>query len=200
MDLFSTEPVQQLLPFDGEAAYYGPVMGRSDADGYYERLFNDIAWKNDEAKIFGKHFITKRKASWYGDTEYDYTYSNVTKRASIWTPDLLKLKNLVEALSETSYNSCLLNLYHDGSEGMAWHSDGEKTLAADWPIASLSFGAERKFSFKHKASNLKVDILLAHGSLLVMKGTCQNHWLHRLAPTKKVTRPRVNLTFRKIEL
>jgi alkylated DNA repair dioxygenase AlkB len=105
-----------------------------------------------------------------------------------------------EAVSGEKYNSCLLNLYHTGEEGMAWHSDGEKELQKDGAIASLSFGAERKFSFKHKVTKEKIELWLQDGSLLVMKGTTQSHWLHRLPPTKKVLTPRINLTFRQIKV
>jgi alkylated DNA repair dioxygenase AlkB len=106
----------------------------------------------------------------------------------------------VEELSETTYNSCLLNLYHSGDEGMGWHSDAEKTLLDNGTIASITFGAERKFSFKHKETKQRVDVLLENGSLLLMKGMTQKKWLHRLPPTKKVFSPRINLTFRTIIL
>ena len=159
---------------------------------------SEIEWKNDEAIIFGKRIITKRKVAWYGNTNYDYNYSNVTKQALLWTKELLELKKIVEKESDTTYNSCLLNLYHSGEEGMAWHSDGEKMLKKNGEIASLTLGAERKFSFKHKETKHKVDIVLEKGSLLVMKGTTQTNWLHRLPPTKLIKTPRINLTFRTI--
>ena len=111
---------------------------------------------------------------------------------------MIKLKALAEAKSGETYNSCLLNLYHSGEEGMAWHSDGEKDLKKNGAIASMSFGAERKFAFKHKETKEKIDIFLENGSLLVMKDTTQSHWLHRLPPTKMIKTPRVNLTFRTI--
>jgi alkylated DNA repair dioxygenase AlkB len=115
-----------------------------------------------------------------------------------WTPELLALKHLAEEITGATYNSCLLNLYHSGEEGMAWHSDGEKMLEPNGAIASFSFGAERKFAFKHKHTKQTISLILEHGSLLVMKGATQQNWLHRLPPTTKVTRPRVNLTFRTI--
>ena len=124
----------------------------------------------------------------------------MTKQAHLWTPELLKLKLKVEELSSTTYNSCLLNLYHNGDEGMGWHSDAEKTLLDNGTIASITLGAERKFSFKHKETKQRIDILLENGSLLLMKGTTQKNWLHRLPPTKKVFSPRINLTFRTIIL
>ena len=159
-----------------------------------------IEWKNDIANIFGKQIITKRKVAWYGDEPFDYTYSNNTKQALIWTKELHELKAIIEKETGETYNSCLLNLYHNGSEGMAWHSDGEKDLKENGAIASISFGAERKFAFKHKKTKQTVSLNLEQGSLLVMKGECQKHWLHRLPPTKKGFGARINLTFRTIVL
>lgn len=200
MDLFNTARIQNILPFDGEAVYHGIVLNRKACDFYYTNLLETIPWKNDEAMVFGKHYITKRKVAWFGDHRYHYAYSGMTKQAYIWTEELLQLKETIEKISETTYNSCLLNLYHTGEEGMAWHSDGEKTLLDNGTIASLTLGAERKFSFKHKETKQRVDIVLENGSLLLMKGTTQKYWLHRLPPTKKVHSPRINLTFRTIVL
>ena len=190
---------KNLLPKDGIVNYYGPILSTQEANYYLENLLHSIAWENDQAIIFGKRIVTKRKVAWYGDLLFEYTYSNTTKRALPWTAELLKLKKLVEAKSNENFNSCLLNLYHDGNEGMAWHSDAEKDLKKHGAIASLSFGAERKFAFKHKETQEKIALTLEHGSLLIMKGTCQDHWLHRLPPTKLIHTPRVNLTFRTIE-
>ncbi|MFB3055888.1 MAG: alpha-ketoglutarate-dependent dioxygenase AlkB, partial [Ignavibacteriaceae bacterium] len=153
-------------------------------------------WKNDEAVMFRKRIKTKRKVAWYADKPFKYTYSNNTKLALPWIEELLELKEIVEKKTGESFNSCLLNLYHNGTEGMAWHSDAEKELKKNGAIGSLSLGAERKFSFKHKKSKDVVSLVLHHGSLLVMKDTTQSHWLHRLPPTKVVNKLRVNLTFR----
>ena len=205
MDLFSAlldEPLN-ILPNDGEVNYYGEIMPLSDSDFYFERLLNTIAWRCDQALVFGKLIETKRKVAWCADTvdgkPFSYTYSGVTKQSIPFTQELLALKILVEQHSNESYNSCLLNLYHSGEEGMAWHSDGEKDLKEHGAIASLSFGAERKFAFKHKLSKEVVALQLKPGSLLVMKSTTQKNWLHRLPPTKKVLEPRINLTFRTID-
>ena len=195
---FPADPSINLLPGDGIVHYYGKLMSAIEAATMAEALLNGIEWRNDEAVIYGKRIITKRKVAWYGEEPFSYTYSNTTKTALPWTPELLFLKNLAEKHSGETYNSCLLNLYHDGSEGMAWHSDGEKDLRKNGAIASLSFGAERKFCFKHKKSGEKIDVFLEAGSLLVMKGETQTHWLHRLPPTTKVHQPRINLTFRTI--
>ena len=196
MNLFNKEGGNNILPKEGNVVYYGKIMGYNKANEYYKKLMEKIAWRNDEAFIFGKHIITKRKVAWYGDEEYEYSYSNFTKRALKWTKELLELKGAVDDISKTTYNSCLLNLYHDGSEGMAWHSDDEKELLKGGSIASLSLGAERKFSLKHKQSKETVSLILESGSLLVMNDDTQTNWLHTLPKTKKVTRPRINLTFR----
>lgn len=200
MDLFGNlaDANHNLLPKDGTVNYYGKILEKEEADAFYLQLLQNIEWKNDEAIIFGKKILTKRKVAWYGDAHYEYTYSNSTKKAILWTPELLQLKALAEEKTGEKFNSCLLNLYHSGEEGMAYHSDGEKDLKKNGAIASLSFGAERKFSFKHKFTKEKVDLLLEHGSLLVMKDQTQSFWLHRLPPTKKIHTPRINLTFRTI--
>ena len=200
MDLFGNlaDANHNLLPKDGTVNYYGKIIDQEEADAFYLQLLENIEWKNDEAVIFGKKILTKRKVAWYGDENFEYTYSNSTKKAIPWTPELLKLKALAEEKTGEEFNSCLLNLYHSGDEGMAYHSDGEKDLKKNGAIASLSFGAERKFSFKHKFTKEKVDLLLEHGSLLVMKDQTQSFWLHRLPPTKKIHTPRINLTFRTI--
>lgn len=201
MDLFdqTTGKEKNWLPYDGTVNYYGRILNREQADFYLKKLLETIEWRNDEAVIFGKRIITKRKVAWYGEKPFEYTYSNTTKHALPWTKKLQELKLLTEQETGETFNSCLLNLYHDGNEGMAWHSDGETDLKKNGAIGSLSFGAERKFAFKHKESKEKIDLFLEHGSLLVMKDTTQEHWLHRLPPTKKITTPRVNLTFRTIE-
>ena len=200
MDLFTNEQTEttNLLPKEGTVQYYGKIFSKQKADDFFERLLHHIAWKNDEAVIFGKHIVTARKVAWYGDTHFEYQYSNIVKQALLWTDDLLILKKIVEERLNETFNSCLLNLYHNGNEGMAWHSDDEKDLKKHGAIASLSFGAERKFSFRHKQTKETVSLVLAHGSMLMMKGTTQSHWLHRLPPTKLVSQPRINLTFRTI--
>jgi alkylated DNA repair dioxygenase AlkB len=200
MDLFSehVDVNENLLPYDGTVNYFGKIIEKSAADNYFEILVKTINWKNDEAVIYGKKLITKRKVAWYGEREFEYTYSNTTKKAQPFNKELLELKYLAEQVCGETFNSCLLNLYHNGDETMAWHSDAEKDLKKNGAIGSLSFGAERKFAFKHKRTGEKISVLLEHGSLLVMKDQTQTFWLHRLPPTTKVKTPRINLTFRTI--
>lgn len=192
------EEPRNVLPRDGESIYFGPLFAREDADAWLRYFLEEIPWKHDEAVIYGRHIVTARKVAWYGDRNFDYTYSGRTRTALVWTEELRQLKGKVEAWAGARYNSCLLNLYQDGSQGMAWHHDDEKGLGRNSNIASLSFGAERRFDFRHKESREKVSVQLEHGSLLVMRGETQARWQHQVPKTARVSRPRVNLTFRRM--
>ena len=196
--LFGYDPAANLLPHDGTVNYHGPVVSVAEADRYLEALLANVPWKQDKLVIFGRHIVTARQVAWFGDAGCAYTYSGATKQAVPWSAELLDLKALVERLTQSTYNSCLANLYHDGSEGMSWHSDDEKELAPCATIASLSFGAERKFSFRHKRTQETTSLMLEHGSLLAMRDTTQLRWLHSLPKAKRITTPRINLTFRTI--
>ena len=197
--LFPIEDPIDLLPNDGVAKYFGKVYSQIDSDSFLERLLTEIDWKNDQAMIFGKLITTKRKVAWYADRPVTYSYSGIVRDSLTWNELLLDLKSKAEETTGEKFNSCLLNLYHDGSEGMAWHSDAEKELVKHGTIATFSFGAERKFAFKHKFTGEKREIILESGSLLTMERETQDFWLHRLPPTTKVLTPRVNLTFRQMK-
>ena len=191
--------VSNIINKDGTVNYYGKILSCEEANQYFGLLMQNVLWEKDEVIIFGKRITTKRKVAWYGDSEYLYTYSNTTKRALVWTKGLSELKQIAEELAGIKFNSCLLNLYHNGNEDMGWHSDDEKSLGKDNnTIASLSFGAERKFSFKHKQTKQTVSLVPEHGSLLIMKDATQRNWLHSLPKSKNITEPRINLTFRTI--
>jgi alkylated DNA repair dioxygenase AlkB len=198
MELFEhqPDPNDNLLPHDGTVNYYGKILSAQEATELFENLLQNAAWKNDEVMMFGKRIVTSRKIAWYADEEMDYTYSKIKKTATVWLPELLTLKNKVEVLTGEKFNSVLLNLYHNGSEGMGYHSDAEGDITKDSAIASLSLGAARKFVFKHKTTKERLEFILENGSLLVMKGATQRHWLHGLPPSKKILTPRINLTFR----
>jgi len=184
---------------DGIAVYYGCILNEQSLSTIYNELLNNIAWQQDQIVMFGKAITTKRKVAFYADNHIDYTYSSVKKKGLSWTPELLKIKELIESHTGAKYNACLLNLYHTGEEGMGWHSDDEKEIEVNSSIASLSIGAERKFAFKHKATRETLSVMLEDGSLLEMKGSIQQNWWHSLPKTKKVSVPRINLTFRQMK-
>lgn len=197
MNLFGTTAIDNLLPFDGTVSYQPDFMTPGKAQQAFDTLLAETEWRNDEAYIFGKHIITSRKVAWYGDGDYEYAYSNVARKALPFTAALQAMRQQVETACGQNFNSCLLNLYHQGNEGMAWHSDDEKCMGHRPFIASLSLGAARRFSFKHKRTGQRVDLLLEPGSLLLMQNDTQTNWLHCLPKTTRVLQPRINLTFRK---
>ena len=187
-----------ILPQDGIALYFEKVVKDKQLELFYAALFNNIQWENERVIMFGKEIITKRKVAFFSDPSISYRYASKTKIGMPWTSTLITIKNIVESITKESYNACLLNLYHNGEESMGWHSDNEKEIIANSSIASLSLGATRKFSFKHKISKETVSIELENGSLLEMKGSVQTHWWHALIKSKKVTDARINLTFRQM--
>ncbi len=197
---FPENPAENILPFDGDAYYYRQVFSQEVGDAIFDQLLHTIDWKQDEILMFGKKIITKRKVGWYGDLPFVYTYSHSAKKALPWNDVLKNIKSIAEKHTGKSFNSCLLNLYHDGQEGMSWHSDDEDTLEPDASIVSISFGAARKFSFQHKTNKTSQSILLENGSLLVMESNVQKNWLHALPKSKRISSPRINLTFRTMKM
>ncbi len=200
MDLFSdSSTTENLLPYDGEVIFYGNLLDQNEAAHFYKSLLEKVEWSHDKSLVYGKEIVTKRKIAWYGSKEFAYTYSGYTRVAMPWIEELLALKQLVELYTNSMYNSCLLNLYHNGEEGMSWHSDDEIDLIKEGSIACLSLGAQRRLDFKHKQTGEKKQFELPNGSLIEMEGETQKNWLHCLAITKKVTTPRISLTFRQMK-
>ena len=188
--------LENLLPYDGELIYIQNFLSEAEQLRYFMLLSETIDWKNDEVVIYGKRIITARKVAWYAEDNISYTYSGNMKVGNEFTKELLELKSKILEFDKTNFNSCLLNLYHSGDEGMSWHSDNEKEIVKNSCIASISLGAQRHIDFKHKTKQTKVRVELASGSLLLMRAEIQNFWLHALPKTKKVSAPRINLTYR----
>ena len=167
---------------------------------YMKHLINDIKWKREKIRMWGREIVTKKRIAWYADEGKFYTYSGSTFHPDQWNELLLEIKKYVEKYTKFQFNSVLLNEYPNGKVGMGWHSDDERELGIDPIIASLSFGANRDFIFKHKTDKSfeNIKIHLKCGSLLLMLGSTQHHWKHSLPKRLKVREPRINLTFRKI--
>ncbi len=187
-----------ILAKDGRAEYINHFYDAEVSDSLFTNVLGSLTWESDQIFMFGRLVTTARKVAWVGDPDCLYTYSGVQKIPQVWTKELLQMKHKLEQLTGHTYNSCLLNLYHTGDEGMGWHSDNEKDLDSTTPIASVSLGARRKFAFRHKQDKTTSSIFLEHGSLLIMHPPIQEHWHHSLLKTKTITSPRINLTFRKI--
>jgi alkylated DNA repair dioxygenase AlkB len=191
---------QEAIEFSEAGAnviYHPDFLDAHKARDFFEKLENELNWQPDTLKIFGKTITTERLYAWHGDSPFDYAYSGKSRIAEPWTATLLEIKTALEEKLKTEFNCSLLNYYADGSQGMAWHSDDEKVMQENGIIASISLGADRIFEFKHKTLGIRKKILLENGSLLVMQGETQKHYLHQLAKSKKVKTARINLTFRR---
>ena len=188
------------MPSTEQLQYHPNLFDSQEQSLLMNALQEEIPWKQEHIKLFGKTHPTPRLTAWHGDTHCVYKYSGVVNQPFPWTPSLLTIKTRIESLSNgTTFNCVLLNFYRDGSDKMGWHSDDEKELGPNPSIASVSFGATRRFDFKHKTeANTKFSIHLESGSLLLMQGDMQHHWLHQIPAQKRIQEPRINLTFRYI--
>ena len=188
------------MPFTEQLQYHPLLFDPKEQSLLMNALQEEIPWKQEHIKLFGKTHPTPRLTAWHGDTHCVYKYSGVVNQPFPWTPSLITIKTRIESLSNgATFNCVLLNFYRDGSDKMGWHSDDEKELGPNPSIASVSFGATRRFDFKHKTeANNKFSIHLESGSLLLMQGDMQHHWLHQIPAQKRIQEPRINLTFRYI--
>lgn len=201
LDIFSSEFAygEPVKINNGEYIYIPNFYNKETADIYLKRLIADIKWKQESMKMYGKEIPFPRLTAWYGDNDKPYSFSGITLQPHPWSPGLAKIKADIEPKAGVIFNSVLLNRYRDGNDSISWHTDAEKELGKNPVIASVNFGAERKFQLKHKDTNERIEILLNHGSLLIMRGEIQHFWKHQIPKSKKITKERVNLTFRVIK-
>ncbi len=200
MNLFqeSKEPIILNLP-DADITYYPAIYNLAKAQNIFEELYNNTVWQQDDITIFGKTHAQPRLTALYANNTNSYSYSGITMHPTPFSPLLQKIKTTVEQYTHHHFTTCLLNLYRNEQDSNGWHADNEKELGINPIIASLSFGAPRWFHLKHRnEKQYKAKILLEPGSLLVMKGTTQQFWLHQIPKKKISTPPRINLTFRTV--
>lgn len=196
MTLFDSGETRELLPRDGSAMYRPSFLGPASSDEHLNGLLVEVPWEARSIVLFGRRVLQPRLACWYGDEAY--SYSGITLEPRPWSARLATLKAMVEAASNHSFNSVLVNLYRDGNDSMGWHADDEPELGSEPVIASLSLGCTRRFRFRHRDSKETVEVDLEPGSLLVMSGLSQTRWVHDVPKSKRVTEPRINLTFRQV--
>ncbi|MBE9241198.1 alpha-ketoglutarate-dependent dioxygenase AlkB family protein [Synechocystis salina] len=204
LSLFDTYPhgsPEEIIVPDGHLQLYRSIFSDAQVSSYYNQLKKEIRWQQDSITLFGKSQPLPRLTAWYGDPERSYTYSGIAMEPTPWTPLLQTIKAKAETLAKVTFNSVLLNFYRTGEDGVSWHADDEPELKKGHPIASVSFGATRRFLLKHKTDSTidKVELMLTSGSVLLMLDTTQEYWLHQIPKTKKFVNPRINLTFRFIK-
>lgn len=200
-DIFAPKLTDNLLPYDGQVNDLGIVIDYPSPLFY--NLVTELPWQEDIVTLFGKTHVTTRQIVWMGDSDIDYQYSGHTRQTIPWTDTVFHVKHHIEQKLldlgiDANFNSCLLNYYPSGEDGMGYHADDERELGEQPVIASLSLGATRKFVFKHKKTQDKVELYLESGQLIVMHGDTQSFWKHSITKTKKVTTGRISLTFRQI--
>ncbi|MCL1468365.1 alpha-ketoglutarate-dependent dioxygenase AlkB family protein [Argonema galeatum] len=204
LDLFARfetgiKAAERLEMPDAEVTLYHDFFDRNESREIFTTLPNEIKWRQDKMKFYGKEVDLPRKTAWYGDSDKSYTFSGISFNPEPWTATLLDLKVRIEDVAKVNFNSVLLNLYRDGNDGISWHTDAEPELGKNPVIGSVSFGETRIFMFRRiDNKDLKTELELRDGSFLLMAGATQHYWQHQIPKTSKKVEPRINLTFRVI--
>jgi alkylated DNA repair dioxygenase AlkB len=184
---------------NGEFQFYPGFFNKSESDFFLMELKNSVLWKQESMNMYGKQIDFPRLTSWYGENDKPYSFSGITLQPNPWTNEMIKIKEKIEPLSSVCFNSVLLNLYRNGNDSISWHTDAEKELGLNPLIASVNFGATRKFQLRHIKTKEKLELELSHGSVLIMQGELQHYWQHQVPKTSKPVNERINLTFRVIK-
>jgi len=185
---------------NGEYLFYPAFFSKDESDLYLKTIKENIDWKQESMNMYGKQVNFPRLTAWYGDNDKPYSFSGITLEPKSWSKELIAIKEKIEPISKVVFNSVLLNLYRSGNDSISWHTDAEKELGINPVIASVNFGATRKFQLRHIHTKEKLEMELTHGSLLIMQGELQHYWQHQVPKTSKVIDERINLTFRVINL
>jgi alkylated DNA repair dioxygenase AlkB len=197
--LFPSEKIVFDLP-NSEMVYYPNFFDSENSNRLFQKLKTEIPWQQDSITVYGKSHLQPRLTALYGNEGKPYGYPNIIMQPHLWSPLIMFIKNEIEDICNANFTTVLLNYYRNGKDSNGWHADNEKELGRNPIIASVSFGAERIFQMKHNTKlEQKQNILLQHGSLLLMQGETQHFWKHQIPKTTKVIAPRINLTFRIIK-
>ena len=199
-DLFNTSGVEELDLDGADVVIYRHHFDTGDADRFFTALQKEVDWSQEEMLLFGKRQPIPRLTAWYGDPHETYSYSGIAMSPKPWTDLLAEIRDRTGQVAETSFNSVLLNLYRDGQDSVAWHSDDEPELGPEPTIGSVSLGEVRRFHLRRRdGSSGTVSVDLQHGDVLVMRGPMQYSWEHQVPKTQRAVGPRINMTFRTIQ-
>jgi len=196
MTLFPT--VREILPHDGSALLRESFLEPAEADEAFARLRDGLPWESHDLVVFGRLHREPRLSTWHADDGIAYTYSGLKRTALPFDSVLDELRRRCADAAGAPFNSVLVNLYRDGSDGVGWHADNEASNGREPVIASLSLGATRRFDLRHRHDGTRASVDLSSGSLLVMSGLSQHCWVHQVAKTRRPVGPRINLTFRRV--
>ncbi len=204
LDIFQSQNPHQAKPTfvtieNGEYIYLPKFFSKSESDFFLKNLRESILWKQESMNMYGKKINFPRLTAWYGDNDKPYSFSGITLQPHPWNNDINEIKHRIEPVAKVIFNSVLLNLYRSGNDSISWHTDAEPELGKNPVIASVNFGATRKFQLRHIKSGEKIEIELEHGSLLIMQGELQHFWQHQVPKTNKIVGERINMTFRVIK-
>lgn len=194
----AAEAALALVDHDGEALLLRGFVAAREADGWLAALLEDLPWRQDRVRLFGREHRIPRRQVWVGDPGARYRYSGLDLDPQPWTSVLPEIRERVEGAAAAAFDAVLCNLYRDGRDSVGWHADDEATLGARPTLASLSLGATRAFALRHRDRGAHRRVDLCHGDLLLMRGELQHRWQHALPKTRRPVGPRVNLTFRRI--
>ncbi|MBK8674539.1 MAG: alpha-ketoglutarate-dependent dioxygenase AlkB [Bacteroidetes bacterium] len=183
---------------NGEYIFFPNYFNKEESDLFLYKLINNIDWKQESMNMYGKQLNFPRLTAWYGDNDKPYSFSGIKLSPQPWNEELLEIKTKIEPKALVKFNSVLLNRYRNGNDSISWHTDAEKELGKNPIIASVNFGATRKFQLRHIHTKEKLEIELTHGSLLIMQGELQHFWQHQVPKTAQNVNERINLTFRVI--
>lgn len=184
---------------NGEYIFLPNYFNNVESDIFFDKLKNNIDWKQESMNMYGKQLNFPRLTAWHGDNDKPYSFSGITLSPKVWNEELVSIKSKIEPIAKVDFNSVLLNRYRDGNDSISWHTDAEKELGINPVIASVNFGATRKFQLRHIKTKEKLEIELTHGSLLIMQGELQHFWQHQVPKTSQKVGERINLTFRVIK-
>lgn len=191
------DAAKEISLLNGELVYYPQFFTTVESDDFMRILTDNIAWKQESMMMYGKPVLFPRLMAWHGDATSSYRFSGTTYAPEAWTPALAQIRERITPVSGHAFNSVLLNLYRNGNDSMGWHADDEPELGHEPVIASVNFGATRRFQLRYKNDHQrKYELPLQHGSLLIMKGSLQTYWEHQVPKTTKINTGRINLTFR----
>ncbi len=183
---------------DGHLVQVEDFLSAASSDRLLRDMRRSLDWEQRPIRLFGRQILQPRLTAFHGDADVAYRYSGQTLEACPWTAALAEIRDRLQGLVGVRFNSVLCNLYRDGGDSMGWHADNEPELGLNPTIASVSLGNARRFLLKSRRGDERLEFQLGHGSLLVMAGDCQHHWVHQVPKTARAVGTRINLTFRTV--